>query len=192
MLDQRLSTVPQHQWISKLFGFDFSVEYRPGRLNTVADALSRREQETATLAAISGPTFALYDDIRKELQEDEQLRNLRDFIADTRGAPWRVAHGLILCGTRVYSQPRRAPCPRCFSLHTRRGMRAHRRLCNAYVATSPSTMTAMWCTTSYAPVPLVSGTRRRHCTRPAYSSHWTFCPKFGLTFLWISWKDFPR
>ena len=40
MLDQRLSTVPQHQWVSKLFGFDFSVEYRPGKLNTVADALS--------------------------------------------------------------------------------------------------------------------------------------------------------
>jgi len=40
LLDQRLSTVPQHQWTSKLFGFDFSVEYRPGRLNTVADALS--------------------------------------------------------------------------------------------------------------------------------------------------------
>jgi hypothetical protein len=43
LLDQRLSTVPQHQWISKLFGFDFSMEYRPGRLNTVADALSRRD-----------------------------------------------------------------------------------------------------------------------------------------------------
>jgi len=43
LLDQRLSTVPQHQWISKLFGFDFSVEYRPGRLNIVADALSRRD-----------------------------------------------------------------------------------------------------------------------------------------------------
>jgi hypothetical protein len=42
MLDQRLSTIPQHQWISKLFGFDFDVEYRPGRLNTVADALSQR------------------------------------------------------------------------------------------------------------------------------------------------------
>ena len=27
LLDQRLSTVPQHQWISKLFGFDFTVEY---------------------------------------------------------------------------------------------------------------------------------------------------------------------
>jgi len=40
LLDQRLSTVPQHQWISKLFGFDFAVEYRPGRLNIVADAPS--------------------------------------------------------------------------------------------------------------------------------------------------------
>jgi hypothetical protein len=41
MLDQHLSTIPQHQWISKLFGFDFRVEYHSGRLNTVADALSR-------------------------------------------------------------------------------------------------------------------------------------------------------
>jgi hypothetical protein len=47
LLDQRLSTVPQHQWISKLFGFDFTVEYRPGRLNTVADALSRHDAEHA-------------------------------------------------------------------------------------------------------------------------------------------------
>jgi len=28
LLDQRLSTIPQHQWLSKLFGFDFAVEYR--------------------------------------------------------------------------------------------------------------------------------------------------------------------
>ena len=45
LLDQRLSTVPQHQWISKLFSFDFTVEYRPGRLNTVADALSRHDAD---------------------------------------------------------------------------------------------------------------------------------------------------
>jgi hypothetical protein len=45
LLDQRLSTVPQHQWISKLFWFDFIVEYRPGRLNTMADALFHRDVE---------------------------------------------------------------------------------------------------------------------------------------------------
>ena len=68
-LDQRLSTVPQHQWISKLFGFDFAVKYRPGRLNIVADALSHRGMEEGPVAvpathALSEPTFSLFDDIR--------------------------------------------------------------------------------------------------------------------------------
>ena len=52
LLDQRLSTVPQHQWISKLFGFEFSVEYRPGRLNTVADTLSRRDSDLASSSSL--------------------------------------------------------------------------------------------------------------------------------------------
>jgi len=69
LLDQRLSTIPQHQWLSKLFGFDFAVEYRPGRLNSTVDALSRRDSESssdnaAALHAISGPSFRLIDDIR--------------------------------------------------------------------------------------------------------------------------------
>jgi hypothetical protein len=72
LLDQRLSTVPQHQWTSKLFGYDFTIEYRPGRLNTVTDALSRRNTEdvaedvaaSGTVMCIhSGPSFALIDDI---------------------------------------------------------------------------------------------------------------------------------
>jgi hypothetical protein len=66
MLDQRLSTVPQHQWISKLFGFDFKVEYRAGRLNTVADALSRRETTSGSVYTISTPTFQLYKDLQQD------------------------------------------------------------------------------------------------------------------------------
>jgi hypothetical protein len=37
LLDQRLATIPQHQWVSKLTGFDFRVEYKPGSSNTVAE-----------------------------------------------------------------------------------------------------------------------------------------------------------
>jgi hypothetical protein len=73
LLDQRLSTVPQHQWISKLFRFDFTVEYRPGRLNTVADAHSHHDAEHAPEVATelgamcvrSSLTFAFLNDVRQ-------------------------------------------------------------------------------------------------------------------------------
>jgi len=108
-----LSTVPQHQWLSKLFGFDFSVEYRPGRLNTVADALSRRDAEagapvsqegaTAAALALSGPSFALLDDIRRaqEATHDSQ-QLLAQHRAGELEAPWRLVDGLLLHGSRVF------------------------------------------------------------------------------------------
>jgi hypothetical protein len=46
LLDERLATIPQHQWVSKLMGFDFAVEYKSGASNTVVDALSRCSEES--------------------------------------------------------------------------------------------------------------------------------------------------
>jgi hypothetical protein len=61
MLDQRLSTIPQHNWISKLFGYDFRVEYRPGRLNTAADALLLGNSgKPVTLETLSLTKFLKY------------------------------------------------------------------------------------------------------------------------------------
>jgi hypothetical protein len=48
-LEQRIETPAQEKWVSKLLGFDFTMEYKRGRENMAADALSRRDawQDTA-------------------------------------------------------------------------------------------------------------------------------------------------
>ncbi|XP_071683218.1 uncharacterized protein [Lolium perenne] len=111
LLDQRLSTVMQHQWISKLFGFDFTVEYRPGRLNTVADALSRRDIDDAAdaptvgaaLCIHSGPSFAFIDEVRRATAEAADAQQLCQRLADGElAAPWRLDEGLLLHGRRIF------------------------------------------------------------------------------------------
>jgi hypothetical protein len=112
LLDQRLSTVPQHQWISKLFCFDFTIEYQPGCLNTVADALSRRDTEdvaddvatTGTIPCIcSGPSFAFIDDIRRATSTTADAQALHGCLdAGELGAPWRLDDGLLLHGRRLF------------------------------------------------------------------------------------------
>lgn len=55
LLEQKIGTPAQQKWISKLLGYDFSVEYKRGRENRVADALSRvliNEEETTPGAVI--------------------------------------------------------------------------------------------------------------------------------------------
>jgi hypothetical protein len=102
MLDQRLSTIPQHQWVSKLFGFDFTIEYRPGRLNIVVDSLSRRAQPEMELSVMSRPSFNLFAELRDELDTNPEMRELRESISTTRGSDWTVQDGLITCGSRVF------------------------------------------------------------------------------------------
>lgn len=80
MLDQRLSTIPQHQWISKLFGYDFKIEYKPGKLNVVADTLSRRDSEILQVLAISTPSFDFFSDLRKELETSIDMLALKQDI----------------------------------------------------------------------------------------------------------------
>jgi hypothetical protein len=86
------------------------VEYRPGRLNKVANALSRKDTEAApatpcaaVAAALSGPCFTFLDEIRRggaiapnAVLLQERLR------AGELPAPWHEEAGLLLYGTRVF------------------------------------------------------------------------------------------
>jgi hypothetical protein len=41
LMDQTLQTPEQQQWLHKFLGYDFTIEYKPGKENVAADALSR-------------------------------------------------------------------------------------------------------------------------------------------------------
>lgn len=102
LLDQRLSTIPQHTWVSKLFGYDFEVEFRPGKHNGAADALSRRE-ESAELHAISGPSFEIFDLLRQETNTLPELITKRDQIqAGLLTTGWSLVDGLVTFEGKIY------------------------------------------------------------------------------------------
>jgi hypothetical protein len=48
LLDQCLSMIPQHTWVSKLSGYKFSIKFNPGKNNMVVDALSQCDEDTMT------------------------------------------------------------------------------------------------------------------------------------------------
>jgi hypothetical protein len=96
LLDQRLATIPQHHWVGKLLGFDFSVEYKTGNSNTVADALSRRDTDDSTILAISGPRFEFIDRLHLAHDQEPALVALKEEIAsDLRRAPWTLIDGMV-------------------------------------------------------------------------------------------------
>ena len=107
LLDQRLSTIPQHHWVGKLLGFDFSVEYKPGATNTVANALYRHDtSEEGSVLALSVPRFDFVDHLRHAQRQDPALVALRDEIAaGTRGAPWSLLDSMVAYADRLYIPP---------------------------------------------------------------------------------------
>nr|CAB3453399.1 unnamed protein product [Digitaria exilis] len=106
LLDQRLATIPQHHWVGKLLGFDFTVEYKAGSTNTVADALSRRDTEEAAILAISSPRFDFIHRLRQANSSAPSLVALREAITTgERAGPWSIIDGLVAFSGRLYIPP---------------------------------------------------------------------------------------
>lgn len=108
LLEQRATTVSQQRWISKLLGYDFVIEYKRGKENQVADALSRlhepREMDTLDSQAkfyvclLSFPTATwitqLKDTYLHDLDTHQLLLSLQQGLSTPRG--YTLQQGLIL------------------------------------------------------------------------------------------------
>lgn len=159
LLDQRLSTLPQHQWVSKLFGYDFFVEFRLGHLNVAAYALSHWDEADDRFTALSGPAFDLFIALRCELNDNTELHALRDSVVAEReplGASWMVSSSMAPASS--YRQ-----CPQRFppssSSPTPPAMRASRKL---YIG--------------FTRAPCAKGTKWSHCSHLACCNPWR-CPR---------------
>jgi len=53
LLEQKISTPFQQFWLSKLMGFDYSIQYKSGVQNIAADSLSRVTSSSLLLMATS-------------------------------------------------------------------------------------------------------------------------------------------
>jgi hypothetical protein len=106
LLDQSLATIPQHHWVGKLLGFDFTVEYKSGSTNIVADALSHRDTEESALLAISAPRFDFIGRLRHAQTTDPALVTIHEEVrAGTHAAPWTVVDDMVAYGGRLYIPP---------------------------------------------------------------------------------------
>lgn len=54
LLEQKVTTLMQQKWLSKLLGFDYQILYRSGKTNVAADALSRVEEGVSSAQETQG------------------------------------------------------------------------------------------------------------------------------------------
>ncbi|KAG3124888.1 hypothetical protein PI124_g22386 [Phytophthora idaei] len=93
------------RWLSFFAEYDFRVEYKPGRLNVVADALSRRSDYAVKTAdanrigveSVSAPSSSLIDDVKAAYASDADAKQLLSYASAPSGeARRKLAHTFVL------------------------------------------------------------------------------------------------
>ncbi|KAL4590109.1 hypothetical protein LXL04_003029 [Taraxacum kok-saghyz] len=76
LLEQRITTSDQQNWLFKLIGYQFSIAYKPDHENRAADALSRIHEGTELLTMVSGPTWLDRKNLLEGYDADPQIQHM--------------------------------------------------------------------------------------------------------------------
>ncbi|GAU21767.1 hypothetical protein TSUD_328920 [Trifolium subterraneum] len=77
LLTQVIQTPEQQHYLSKLLGYHYEIQYRPGSTNVVADALSCSETPVINgFYLLSSPTVGFLDELRQKLASDHEFLEL--------------------------------------------------------------------------------------------------------------------
>lgn len=93
-------TPKQQKWVAKLLGYDYEIQYRPGRETSAADALSRK-QDSPILHQLFYPKVSLWDQIRKAATSDPYVSSKQTEATSTGNNFYSSWDGLLLYKGRV-------------------------------------------------------------------------------------------
>lgn len=83
-------------------GYDFTIEYKKGKDNVIADALSRREED-GEINAISAPIPHWLESIQEEVRSNSTLQQLVKLCEQGEiVGPWKYQDGVLYFKNRIY------------------------------------------------------------------------------------------
>ncbi|KAA8546792.1 hypothetical protein F0562_003221 [Nyssa sinensis] len=90
LMEQRIGTPDQQNWVAKLLGYNYEILYRPGRENPAADALSR--VSGSPINALFVPHVELWEDIKSTAKAHPYMDHLCQLAHHNPGKPysWRT------------------------------------------------------------------------------------------------------
>lgn len=106
LLELHVGTPLQQRWLSKLLGYDFIVEYKSGKDNKVADALSRQEED-GILFGIPRPVISWVNEICECFNEDPEMQVFMEKFAkgELDLTQYTCHDGLLFYKRRFYLGP---------------------------------------------------------------------------------------
>ena len=100
LLEQRITTPEQQKWVAKLLGYDYEIQYRPGRENSAADALSRRPA-SPTLHNLFVPQLAIWEEIKHAATTDDYMAVVSNLVQTQPEGPFTARNGLFFFKGRI-------------------------------------------------------------------------------------------
>lgn len=103
LLEQREVGQEYQRWLSKLLGYSFDIQYKPGATNKVADAFSREFPATAIYCALSSTCGVTWEYIQQQIEQDTWLHQLKTSISQGQTVPkwFTVDHGVLKYKDRI-------------------------------------------------------------------------------------------
>ncbi|KFK23032.1 hypothetical protein AALP_AAs71112U000100, partial [Arabis alpina] len=102
LLEQREINLEYQRWLTKILGFDFEIQYKPGLENKAADALSRIDA-VPQLCALSMHVAIQLSEIDEAIEKDEELSKLKqEVVTDATSHPdYSVVQGRLFMKGRL-------------------------------------------------------------------------------------------